>query len=239
MIHNKLGRVEWIEKGEQTKQTILRWLIDFGCSNTTMLTCITGLSDYGIKKALKRLLIEGFIFAVAESDNIKNVWGITWKGVCEAGEIDENMVFNDADFNVSQMYHKLCIQNARAILESKGLEYVCPDVKFLRDKEAHVDGFYRKNGELIAIEVENSAKSKKRYKEVWGAHIKAINKGMYSGVHYFLVDKNVLRLQRIFDEMDTVYINDKTVPFTAEVKSRFLFDDVLDQLIVKKPRLVM
>lgn len=79
-------------------------------------------------------------------------------------------------------------------------------------------------GQTVAVEVERTMKSRKRYAVIIGGHVSNIRSGRYQHVIYACPDRARARaLQRIFHEIDRVVVSGKDVPLSDKERGMFSF----------------
>jgi hypothetical protein len=86
----------------------------------------------------------------------------------------------------------------------------------------------RPDGRKVAIEIERTVKSRRRYGGVIANHITAILQKRYDLVHYISPDGKAGTLKRIFDSIATVRIDSQVKQLTDAQRSRFRFYDIGD-----------
>lgn len=229
-----MANPQLIKKRKETTEKILKWLYEFKYSKVSILQDITGLSRAGIGEALKKLEHRGLVVSLKPTPPLKTVWGITWDGICQIGELDEYQKFEPSKFNELTAIHHYNLQELKILLKEKNLDLKTIKRTAIAATEKTPDGLIETpDGKIIAVELERTVKSKQRYKAIWGGYIQDIRAGKYSGVQYFLSNKRTQNLPKIFDQMQTILMDKKTVEFTPELRKRFKFTDISEK--VNKP----
>lgn len=219
-----------IKKGKETNEKILKWLYEFKYSKAVILQKITGLTRAGIGESLRKLEHRGLVQSLKPNPPLKTVWGITWDGICEIGELDENQKFEPSKFNEITAIHHYNLQELKLLLATKNLNLVPVKRSSVGATEKTPDGIVKKDDKIIAIELERTVKTKNRYKAIWGGYIEDIRKGKYTNVQYFLPNTRTQNLLKIFEQTQTIIINKQSVPFTESLKQYFKFSDISEKI---------
>jgi hypothetical protein len=225
-----MANPELIKKGKETTDKLLNWLYIFKYSKSVILQQITGLTPAGIGSALKNLEKRGLVISLKPNPPLKTVWGITWDGICEIGELDEYQKFEPSKFNELTATHHYNLQSLKLLLEKKGLNLIPIKRASIGASEKAPDAIVKNDDKVIAIELERTVKSKSRYKAIWGGYVQDIRAGKYSSTQYFLPNKRTQNLPKIFEQMQTVIIQGKSVEFNETLKQYFKFTDISDKI---------
>ena len=213
------------EKGKITETRVLKWLFEFEYSNADILEKATARSKSAINKALKRMEFKKLIKSHKPQILRHKIWGITLNGVSRIAEddYDENRVFNFNKFNEFSALHHYDIQRVKLYIRKNGFNFYHTRRSFIGTKGKVPDGIMETKRGNVAIEVERTMKSTKRYQQIWGEYVKDINDGKYIAVNYFLTDKESYKLKGIFDSTNKLILNDKSYKFNGHMKSNFDF----------------
>jgi len=75
---------------------------------------------------------------------------------------------------------------------------------------------------LIAIELERSIKTKKRYEVVFSIYLQSIKRGEYDLIHYVCPDPEfAARLKRMFQLIESVPVSGQRVKITDKHRAKF------------------
>lgn len=192
-------------------------------------------TPHAARKTLKQYEAEGLVRRSEFSFEGARIylWGITPHGIAlsfgESEDYEEYPHFDPSRLSLTTVPHHLDTQRIRLELEGKDWTswQTCDRGEFLRrTKAAHrPDGIITSpTSEMIAIEVERTIKTKKRYQQIITAHLKDIKAGHWKEVYYFL-PSNTLRqaLSRIFASISYVVINGQRVQLEERHKAVFKF----------------
>ncbi|OGT14608.1 MAG: hypothetical protein A3F73_09310 [Gallionellales bacterium RIFCSPLOWO2_12_FULL_59_22] len=199
------------------------------------------LQRHATTKTLDMMLKEELIKAHAVEGVMwkTTVYGITVHGAATASEPGEDFVwFSPGRLCASTLAHDLWIQKNRLRAEKAGWTNWSPERALRRAIATEfqitngvspwlkVPDALAKNpsGEVIAIEVERTIKSPKRYQQVIFAYLSMIKKGLISRVEYVCVSPTVFkRLPGIFDRIEFVYHAGEKLKIEEKHRAKFSF----------------
>ena len=166
-----------------------------------------------------------------------SIWGITSHGQAMAWPLDaeppENpRTFEPSKIKPSTMAHHLDIQKARISAARSGWKgWQAGDAVFQKERKMkYPDAIATApDGARVAIEVERTIKSKKRYSEIIVSHLLARRAGHYQRVMYRCPDPDLTaRLARVFDSIKSVRYGAKSITLTDEHRQIFEFKSYAD-----------
>lgn len=215
---------------EQKKQALLSWLADFTWTTPELAGQVMGLSTRaGINKTLKRLqseqLIKEAFITLADNRDLR-VIGITPNGLLWSDEsptaIDKTC-FDPNRVAQSTIIHRLDVQRCRIKLGNHGSKWISEN-SYSKDITYRPDAIFEGGGKTIALELERTAKTKKRYQQIVTQHLRQINNGSYQVVHYVsTVPGFAMRLERLFTSITKLPVRGQQVLFSDELRERFKF----------------
>lgn len=222
-----MGNPNFIKEGEITQNKILEWLFEFEYSNAEILQKSVNRSRSAIDRTLKRMKQDGLVKLYKPQLLRHNIWGITLSGVARiAGDdFDENRVFRFSKFNEFSALHHYDIQNVKIYIKKNGFNFYHTRREKIGNKGKVPDGIMETKKGDVAVEVERTIKSKKRYQQIWGSYVNSINKGEYIGVNYFLTHEDTYRLKNIFSNTEKLTLDNKNYKFSDSMKSKFAFSN--------------
>ena len=160
-----------------------------------------------------------------------SLWGITPQGLAFSWSNDEAMesrrYFEPSKISITNIHHELDVQRVRLSAERSGWSNWIPGHQLPMNIKKRPDAVATDpNGQTIAIEVERSIKTLKRYESIIAIYLQAIKKGEYAMVHYICPHADFApRLKRVFAMIKAVPVAGERVPITDRHLTRFpVFD---------------
>jgi len=220
---------------EEKKQALLSWLADFTWTTPELAGQVMGLTTRaGINKTLKRLqaehLIKEAFITLADNRDLR-VIGITPNGLlwCDNSPtaIDKTS-FDPNRVAQSTIIHRLDVQRCRIKLGNHGSKWVSEN-SYPKRITYRPDAIFEANGTTIALELERTAKTKKRYQQIITQHLRQINNNSYEHVHYVSTMPGfAARLERLFTSISKLPVRGQQVLFSDELREHFEFYDFND-----------
>jgi hypothetical protein len=152
----------------------------------------------------------GLFYGFYVEDLKYKIWGITPDGLLMAWQEDEAMqirpYFQPSKIKPVMMQHHLDLQQARFNAEKHGWTNWHLGTLLPKQIGKRPDAIATtEDGLTIAIELERSVKTKKRYEVIFSIYLQAIKRGEYDLIHYVCPDANFAsRLTRLFGMIETV-----------------------------------
>lgn len=227
-----LPRNEAFKRYEQKLNDALMFLRIERWSHQKILQKKLGLkSRQAIHKTLVKFEKNGAIRRYQIEDGFTHpltIWGITPHGVMlsfhEGEEITDIRAFEPSKVKPSQVNHTLDIQQARVKAELAGWtnwDYAGFSKKGLKNPDAIAT---RPDGKVVAIEIERTLKSFRRYPDVLVSHLAARKQGCWDEIYYLMPDKSMKRkVERIFASIDKARYQNQTIQISDEHKAPFKF----------------
>jgi len=220
-------------KAEENKRKILRFLRD---ETWTTLEVLSTLLDYKYPHGASRILNSMQRAEMVKSSKVSipqtvNIWGITSHGLAmsyDDGEpMEERPVFEPSRITISTLIHRIEIQKTRLKGERSGWS------DWFNGSHLGFKGTYRPDaiftrpdGVRVAIEVERTIKTKKRYADIIGKHVSEIasTNPSWIGVYYLVPDKvHQNRLEALFSSVEVINVSGSQAPFNDAYRKRFKF----------------
>lgn len=214
-------------RARQKRETILRFLRDETWSNLTNLASALELSEPATFKTLSRMERDGLLLKSKITELRLNLWGITPQGLAFAWGQDETIQlrpnFQPNKLSIINIRHYLDIQRARLIAEKVGWRNWIPGNRLPKNIKKRPDAVAINNeGQIIAIEIERTIKTIKRYEAIFSIYLQMIKRDSYTRVHYVCPDASfALRLARIFELIKAVPVAGERVPINENHRARF------------------
>ena len=233
LIHDSKQRAIRIEL---KKQRLLSWLVDFTWTTPAIAGEVMGLSSRGsIDKSLRQFEKLGLIKSaslelVYERD--LRIIGITPNGLLWCDGRDDALdktTFEPSRVALSTANHRLDVQKCRLkVKEFEELRWTAEN-NYPKLLQYRPDAIITTPTNSIALELERTAKTRKRYQQIIVQHLKQVNQGAYDQVHYVsTIDGFAERLEHLFFSITKVPVKGQQVMFSDELKQRFKFYNLKD-----------
>ena len=214
-------------RAQSKREVVLRFLRDETWSNLTNLAGVLDLSEPAAFKTLQQLERDGFLLRYKVTALRLSLWGITPQGLAFAWTENETMqirsYFEPSKLSVMTIAHYLDIQRARLIAEAAGWTNWIPGNRLPKDIKKRPDAVATNpEGQTIAIELELSIKTLKRYEAIFAIYLQMMKRDEYAKVHYVCPEaKFAPRLIRMFELIKAVPVAGERVPITEKHRARF------------------
>lgn len=209
------------------RRILLHFLRDESWSNLANLAGVARLSEPAIFKTLCQMERDGYLLRHRVSQLRLSLWGITPKGLMFAWDEHEPMEsrphFEPSKLSIVTIHHYLDIQRARLAAERAGWSGWVPGNRLPKNIKKRPDAVATvPSGHRVAIEIERSIKTTKRYEAIFAAYLQMIKQGDYAMVHYVCPDAEFApRLSRLFQMIRAVPLVGERVPITDKHRARF------------------
>ena len=233
LISSKAER-DRIKAEKQSK--VLSFLLEERFSTATVLALLLKMTPNGVHRTLLKMEKEGLIKPYTvdfelSAWNLK-IWGVTPTGALLAADMDEDLNF----FEVGRtkpitIAHSLALQRVKVIAlsnrwvewessskmlkkanESRSIWIQVPDAVALSPK-----------GRKVAIELERTVKTPKRYVEILANYAEMISSNVIAEVIYICPENIAKRLERLFHRITKIIFRGKAIPVPEGLLKRFYF----------------
>ncbi len=211
---------------EDKRRKLLRFLRYETWSSAEVLQQMLGLSSNGIYKTLSAFERDKLISSHYVVELKHRIWGITPTGLFYAWDENEIMedrpTFQPSKVKAVMIRHHLDLQLARLKAEAAGWQQWRLEGDLPKGISKRPDAVViNPQGECIAIELERTVKTRKRYEVIFSDYLQAIKQGEYREVNYICPDPDFAnRLQRLFQQIDSVPILNQRVAINDKHRSR-------------------
>ena len=228
---------ERAERAAEKEDYVLAWLVDFVYSTTDVLGVVLELNPSATLSALRRLERKGYIVRdeiPVYGRIVLPIWGITVTGLMsfltpQQIETQKLRYHQKGRVALSSLQHEMDVQRVALFCEraekydsvywTSNREFPWPSKKGDPRWPVYPDGLMNVpiNGDennlaAIAVEVERTRKTPKRYVQILKGHAANIAQGRYYGVVYFCVDQQAVdSLKALFKRI----INEEKITFTS------------------------
>jgi predicted ester cyclase len=147
------------------------------------------------------------------------LWCDNKSGAFDKTSFDSNRVAQ------STIIHRLAVQRCRIKLGNHGTKWISEN-NYPKNISYRPDAIFEVNNMTIALELERTAKTKKRYQKIVTQHLRQINNGSYECIHYVSsVPGFAMRLERLFNSITKLPVRGQQVLFSEELRQHFKFYD--------------
>jgi len=219
-------------KIEQKQQALLSWLVDFTWTTSLIAGEVMGLrSRSAVHKTLQQLkrrsLIRSTGIQFLEGRDVI-IYGITQEGLfwvnSEDGRHFRKPTFDPAKVAISTFQHRLDVQRCKLKIKDAPNLIWTAENNLPKEVSYRPDAIVQSNTSTIALELERTAKTRKRYQQIIVSHLRQINQGHYEQVHYVsTINGFAERLQKLFDSIPKIRTKGQSISFNDELKNHFKF----------------
>lgn len=220
----------------EKERKILSFLLEEGYSTAKILAQFLKMTPNGVQRTLRKMEANDLIKAHTvdfelSSWNLK-IWGLTPTGTLLATPEDEKFKF----FEVSRVKpitiaHSLALQRVKVVALRFGWEQWESSSRMLkRANESRStwvqvpDAVARSpKGRKVAIELERTAKTPKRYVEILANYAEIISMGVIDEVVYVCPEQLTTRLKKLFHRIEKIIFKGKVIPTPTGLLERFYF----------------
>jgi hypothetical protein len=221
---------ERCSRANEKKKLILEFLRDETWTTAQVVSLLIRLSMASAYKTLNRMKKEGLIVSHFVNDLNMTIWGITTLGLMDSwsySEIDpqDRPYFQKSRIKAVMVKHHLMLQQARIQAELLAWKNWIPGNLLPKDIDKRPDAIVTSNlGQNIAVELERTLKTKKRYEMIISLYLQAIKRQDYDEVHYVVTDKSFASsLRRLFGLISHVPVSGERVAINqAKHLSKFV-----------------
>ena len=191
---NLLPKTEAIQKSLENQQKVLQFLSQEKFSTVNILQGLLGLKTRaGAWKILSKMERENLVKQHSYSSTL-TLWGITIQGMHES-ILDKQIIedwsyFIPSRVSLLTLEHSLDVQRIHAICNQLNLSFtVGRELGSRSEADKIPDAIVTVGGEMVAIEVERTIKSRQRYDAIVYNYLKAIKAKQYHKIVYIMPNK--------------------------------------------------
>ncbi|MEG1567674.1 MAG: MobC family replication-relaxation protein [Anaerovoracaceae bacterium] len=238
LINSKAER-DRITAEKQIK--ILSFLLDERFSTSAVLALLLNMTPNGVQRTLRRMekaeLIKTHTIDFELSAWNLKIWGLTPTGALLAIDLDEDPKFFEVGrIKPITIAHSLALQRVKVVALSFGWEQWESSSRMLKKANESrsewiqvPDAVARSpKGRKVAIELERTAKTPKRYVEILANYAEMISMGVIDEVIYVSPEQLTPRLERLFHRIEKIIFKGKVIPTPAGLLERFYFSSIED-----------
>lgn len=219
----------------EKRRLIIQWLKSELYSSADILSAVIGLKGQGAHNTLKAMERDGLLRSeqLPTGSKMQQIYGLTPHAAALESDIAlGNIVpyFESSKVSPWTLQHSLSIQKLRLQLEADGWQNWASDRDCRRLGQAEKwlkvpDSIaVSPDGQRVAIEVERSFKTLKRYPDIMAAYLQAIKQGQFAGVDYWCVGSvTATKMQEIFYSIKQIKIKGQLVDLQPHHYQQFNF----------------
>ncbi len=226
---------ERAQKSQEKRRALLRFLRDETWSVADVLAQVAGVaSRQAIHKTLMQMEREELIkrHSLPNAGRVSlTAWGITPHGLAyswdEGEDYEDRPHFEPSRLALSRVPHQVDLQLARLAAEAAGWSGWVRGERLGFKPVIRPDAITTSpKGALVAIEIERTIKTRKRYQAIIRDHLTQIRQGEWQVVFYLTPDGMAARLKKVFDSIDHVVFDGQRVAIEDAHRKRFRFLDL-------------
>jgi len=216
------------ERQAGKRQAVMDFMLAETWTGFEVAQRLLGLSAPATLRTLAAMERDGLLRRHRIPELRLSVWGITHEGaVMTAYEQPEArlwQVFEPGKVKPLAVVHRLATHEARLRAQDAGWSCWVPSHLLPTKQNIQPDGVVNDgSGRKIAVEVERTVKTRKRYAAIFSAYLRLIKEGQVDLVHYVCPKPEMApRLARMFSEIKALPVLGERVPFTERHRARFL-----------------
>ena len=219
----------------EKRQLILDWLKAEGHSSSEVLSQVLGMKGHGAHNTLKAMQRDGLLRCedLPTGSKVQVIYGLTPHSAMLASDFVNNVMINYFEpgrVSAWTLQHNLCIQKLRLQLQAEGW------TDWKSDRQCKREGQQNKwlkvpdsistnpDGQLVAIEVERSYKSLKRYPDIIAGYLQMMKQEQITCVHYYCTGQcTPIKMQAIFQSIKQVKIKGELITLQPHHYQQFHF----------------
>jgi hypothetical protein len=240
MSKNIMGLMPPIERKAREKaklRAVLRWLRDETWSTPAVLGKVMGLNTrQGVYAFLNKNVRAGYLASFdlpVFKKMTQRIVGITAHGLAHAFDPEEPLeirpTFEPSKVKLSTLQHEVDIQLLRLQAECAGWTHWTPGARLGMshggDKRPDAVALDPEK-KIVALEIERTIKSTKRYEILLSQYLQAVAKGKYNQIVWLCPTADLAaRLRRIVSSISAVPVNGKRVTLEQRHYAVLFFTD--------------
>ena len=207
---------------------ILSFLRDETWSTPFIISMLLDLSLASAYKTLNSLVKKNLLIKYNVEDIRQVIYGITTLGLMESWNYTKKLperrtYFQPSKIKAVMVSHHLMLQQSRLNAEKIGWSEWVPAKLLPKDIPKKPDAVVKSlSDETIAVELERSMKTQKRYEAIWSIYLQAIKRGDYDAVHYIVPNQRFqTSLSRMFSLIKFIPVGGNRVKIDDKHRAKF------------------
>lgn len=220
----------------EKQRKILSFLWEERFSTAFLLALLLNMTPNGVQRTLLKMekakLIKAHTVDFELSAWNLKIWGLTPTGALLATDLDEDLNFFEIGrIKPITIAHSLALQRVKVIALNCGWEHWESSSRMLKKANKSrstwiqiPDAFAQSpKGRKVAIELERTAKTPKRYVEILANYAEMISIGVVDEVVYVCPEQLTARLERLFHRIEKIIFKGRVITVPENLLSRFYF----------------
>ena len=233
LISSKAER-DRINAEKQSK--VLSFLLEERFSTASVLALLLNMTTNGMQRTLRKMekaeLIKAHMVDFELSSWNLKIWGLMPTGALLATDIDEELKFFEVGrIKPITIAHSLALQRVKVIALSSKWKQWESSSKMLRKANESRSIWLQvpdavacsPKGRKVAIELERTIKTPKRYVEILANYAEMMSIGVIDEVIYVCPAELTARLERLFQRIEKIIFRGKAIPTPDGLLRRFYF----------------
>lgn len=230
------SKVERDRVRTEKERKILFFLLEERFSMTPVLAQLLKMTPNGTQRILNRMEAQEMIKAHTIDFELsawsQKIWGLTPKGLLLVNDKNESIKFFEVGrIKPITMMHSLALQRAKAIALGCGWNDWISSTKMLQSANLSRTTWMQVPDAVamspkrrkIAIELERTVKTPKRYVEILANYAEMLSSGIIVEVIYICPENIAKRLERLFFRIEKIIFKGKVMLVHASLLKRFYF----------------
>lgn len=219
----------------EKRALILDWLKTEGHSTCEILSQVLGMKGQGAHNTLKAMQRDGLLRSedLPTGAKMQVIYGLTPHAAMLASDFVNNVMINYFEpgrVSPWTLQHNLSIQKLRLQLQAEGWTGWKSDRQCKREGQQNQwlkvpDAIaVTSDGQQVAIEVERSYKSLKRYPDIVASYLQMMKQEQIASVHYYCTGQcTSSKMQEIFHSIKQIRIKGQVAALQPEHHQKFHF----------------
>ena len=218
------------------QRQILLFLLAEGFSIVAVLALLLNMTPNGVQRIVRRMEKSGLIKSHTvdfelSAWNLK-IWGLTPTGALLATDMDEDLKFFEVGrIKPITIAHSLALQRIKVTSLSCGWKQWESSSRMLKKANESRSIWIQvpdavacsPKGRKVAIELERTVKTPKRYVEILANYAEMMSIGVIDEVIYVCPTQLTARLERLFHRIEKIIFKGKVIPIPEGLLKRFYF----------------
>ena len=230
------SKVERDRVRTEKERKILFFLLEERFSITPVLAQLLKMTPNGTQRILNRMEAQEMIKAHTIDFELsawsQKIWGLTPKGLLLVNDKNESIKFFEVGrIKPITIMHSIALQRAKAIALGYGWSKWISSSKMLQNANLSRLTWLQvpdavaisPKGRKIAIELERTVKTPKRYVEILANYAEMLASNIVAEVIYICPENIAKRLERLFHRIEKIIFREKAIPVPEGLLKRFYF----------------